>query len=222
MNSTPNFGPGDWGLAVIAAAFHYASTMGVKAEFLSHGTKTRNQLITNRPTIIPDCPIEYGAMVTFPFVGPMTKASPANQIGRYVCPGNSGTNSSIVVRHSSKGSYRLMIRAGVRPIMLPTQLQIADLIPNVNILPNKEGDLEITGLPEPTSIYTAEGFPDPGEPRVKTSLQDLITRPHRLDSAVPDTLQYLISAEQETEDLLPHTIYGTTYNFFPHSPTSNR
>ena len=151
-------------------------------------------------------------MVTFPFVGPMTKASPANQIGRYVCPGNSGTNASIVVRHSSKGSNRLMIRAGVRPIMLPAQLQIADLIPNVNILPNKEGDLEITGLPEPTSIYTAEGFPDPGEPKVKTTLQDLITRPNRPDSAVPDTLQYLISAEQYQTFRSELPLYGTDSN----------
>ena len=49
MNSTLSFGPGNWGLAVIAAAFHYASTMGSKAEFLFQGTKTRNQLITNDP-----------------------------------------------------------------------------------------------------------------------------------------------------------------------------
>ena len=95
--------------------------------------------------------------------------------------------------------------------MLPTQLQVADLIPNVNILPNKEGKLEITDLLEPTSIYTAVGFPDPGEPRVKILLQDLISRPNRPESAVPDTLQYLISAEQELEDLLPRRITRSMY-----------
>ena len=206
MNSTPNFGPGDWGLAVIAASYHFASTMGEKAQFLSQGTKTMNQLITNRPTIIPDCPIEYGALVTFPLVGPRTKASPANQIGRYVCPGTSGTNSSIVVPHSSRGSFRLMVRAGVRPIMLPSQLQKANATPTVAITPDADRVLEITGLADPISIYTAEGFPDPGEQGVKIPIQDLMARPNRLESTVPDTLQYLISAEQELEDLLPRRI----------------
>ena len=61
--------------------------------------------------------------------------------------------------------------------------------------------LEITGLAESTLIYTAEGYPDPGEPRVIPRLQDLIARPYRLDGSVPDTLQYLISEEQEEQDL---------------------
>ena len=37
-----------------------------------------------------------------------------------------------------------------------------------------------TGLPEPTSIYPAEGYPDPG---------DLLASPYRPHSAKPDTEQ---------------------------------
>ena len=93
-----------------------------------------------------------------------------------------------------------MIRHGARPVMLSSQLKIAELQPNVNILPGSDGVLDITGLDEPTSIYTSEGYPDPGEPRTPTPLQNLLEAPYRPTSAVPDTLQYLISAEQEDVD----------------------
>ena len=40
MNSTSNFGPGDWGLSIIAAAYHFASTISEKKDFLSQGTSS--------------------------------------------------------------------------------------------------------------------------------------------------------------------------------------
>ena len=94
-----------------------------------------------------------------------------------------------------------MIRSGIRPVMLSSQLMIADLLPNVDILPGPDGELDITGLPEPTSIYSAEVYPDLGKPRTPTPSHDLLAAPYRSDSAVPDTLQYVISTEQENMDL---------------------
>ena len=88
-----------------------------------------------------------------------------------------------------------MIRSGIRPVMLSSQLMIADLLPNVDILPGPDGELDITGLPEPTSIYSAEVYPDPGKPRTPTPSHDLLAAPYRSDSAVPDTLQYRVFAD---------------------------
>ena len=113
LNSTPNYGAEDWGIAVLAACDFFNATMGERAEFLSDGTKTRLQMITNHPRIIPTCPIEFGAIVTAPYVGKTSQSSPPNDILRYVMPGNPGTHTDIVVRHYTRNNMRLMVRYGL-------------------------------------------------------------------------------------------------------------
>ena len=118
-------------------------------------------------------------------------------------PGNPGTQTHIVVRHSSRSPLTLLIRKAVRPISLATQLQIADKISDVKVVRADDGLFDIIELPEPKSIYTVVKFPDPVEERVPEA--PMLTPEQQSlywsDSAVPDILQYLISAEQEARDL---------------------
>ena len=64
ISSTWNLGPRDWGLAALAAAFHFSQTFRERAESIGGGEYNRNQLITHKPTIIPIYPIIYGAIFT--------------------------------------------------------------------------------------------------------------------------------------------------------------
>ena len=82
-------------------------------------------------------------------------------------------------------------------------MQIADKSSEVKIVRSEDGIYDIIGLPAPKSIFAAEGYPDlaeertPDRPTITPEQQSL----YRQDSAVPDILQYLISAERKANDL---------------------
>jgi hypothetical protein len=201
MASTCNFSDREWGLAALVTEYHYGGTMGTKARWLSDGTKTRNQLITNQPYRVPRVPIAFGTIVTAPFVGTMpVQIRPNNEVYRYLMPANYGSQADIVCSLSNRLPFKMYIRKGVRALHLTSQLQLAKNLQNVEIAENADGEYEIIGMSEPPSVYNSEGYPDPMDTSSSNTLipsaSNTISQ-YRVNSAVPDSLQCYITEDDE-------------------------
>jgi hypothetical protein len=226
LASSHNISPREWGLAVLATEYHYAGTMGSKAKFLSDGTMTRNQLITNHPYRVSFTPIPFGSIVTAPFVGTAAKISrPNNEVFRYLMPANPGSQADIVISLANKRPFHMMIRKNVRSLHLTSQLQLSTNLQNVEFTTNNSGELEITGMAEPTSVYTLEGVPDPDMANKPTlsipSLSNTIST-FRVNSAVPDSVQcYISEADEKLAMCSGPTTRSMTRELTPSSTTND-
>jgi hypothetical protein len=80
-------------------------------------------------------------------------------------------------------------------------LELSRSLQDVQFSTSPEGEIEISGMREPPSVYASEGFQDPMESvsRPTLSIPSLSTTPsiYRNNSAVPDSLQQYITAEEE-------------------------
>ena len=199
MNSTRNFGPADWGLAALAACRAIGSTQGYLAGLYSNGEKTRNQNITNRPFEVPPCPMAYGDPVTSPTINAKS-GSPRNRVYLYIMSGNTA-RSSIVASQDPRRPRKLYIRANCRPLNLSSLLQPNEIVAEADFVVNSEGEIEITGLPEPVSVYTQEGFPNPDDSPQEVREEVAAGRAYRRFSEVPDDVQLYISHAEEVEEL---------------------
>jgi hypothetical protein len=209
LAGTRNIGAAEWGLSVLKTERDYGGTMGAKAKFLSDGTMSRNQIITGEPYRVPRYPIEFGAIVTAYTVGG-SKSSPNNEVFRYLMPANFGTQADIVVSLSNRKPFKMFIRKGVRPLHLLSQLNLSRSYQDVKFSKNSDGEVEISGMLEPPSVYADEGFDDPmdvvGRPTLSIPSLSTTVSDYRDDSAVPDSLQMYISAAEEALVMRPGVV----------------
>jgi hypothetical protein len=201
LNSTRNLGKRSWGLAALATRYHMNNNIGYLARIAGGGEMTKSQLITNRPHVVPECPIPYGTIVTAPFVGPTTRYTPPNQVFIYLYPANPGSKADIVITQSPRAHLQLYVRGGVRPLDLTSVLQTGEIPWSAEIRENDDGTKEIIGLPEPESIFVREGYPDPDA--TTSSLPIPTMAPFREASVVPDDLQRYITAADESLAMTP-------------------